>query len=109
MQAKGLKPNHIEPKLILVATWAYLDDHRADLVHHGYASLPRRPTGKPRELRSVAEPLPAHDLSCVSSCQWLKYPGIQRADGPAERLSVTDGGRVTASVIASARALPIQL
>jgi hypothetical protein len=35
MQAKGLKPNHIEPKLILVATWAYLDDHRADLVHHG--------------------------------------------------------------------------
>ena len=35
MQAKGLKPNHIEPKLILVASWDYLDDHRADLVHHG--------------------------------------------------------------------------
>ena len=58
MQAKGLKPNHIEPKHILVATWAYLDDHRADLVHHSSQAtrgFPRRPTGKPRELRSVAD------------------------------------------------------
>ena len=71
---QGRNPVHIAPKVIAVATWAYLDDHRAELLEEaeefitsapGLRKLAEQEAKRRRKLYQITPPRSARPTSTI--------------------------------------------